>query len=521
MTPRSDAPAPRPRRSAGRGAAVLMGGTLGSRVTGLLRNSLLNQLFDRTITDAFAVAVRVPNLFRELLAEGALTNSFVPVYARLAPADARRLSAALFSLLILVNGLLVLAATLAAPWLVALLLGGEGSVDAALAVRLTRAVFPFLMAVSLSAWAMGVLNAEERFLAPAWAPVALNLVAVGGMLAFPGAAIPLAAAFALGGAAQFLVQVPFLVRAGLWPGLGRPWHPELAGVLLLMAPFAVTTSGRQIVNVVATRVLNGLPSGSQTAWFNADLFLSLGVGLFAVSPALSWYARLSRLAGEDPDAFAPTLRDGLRFITVLSAPAGLLLAVLAEPAVRVTFDWLSLVGGGLDAERLRLTVAATPGIGLAVLPLGLHQLLTRAWYVRRRVRTPILVAVGFLSAQGVAFAVLGPMLGVAGLAWGSALAAWLQLAVMLTLTARQEGLALRPLLAHGGRVLLAALLAAAVAWAVAGLVPTPHWFAWAGRLMAGGTAGLATYALAVWALGLPEARAVRDRFAPPRDRGPR
>lgn len=515
MTPRPDAPPPDPatpaRRSAGRGAAVLMGGTLASRVTGLLRNSLLNQLFDRTVTDAFAVAVRVPNLFRELLAEGALTNSFVPVYARLDPAEARRMSGALLSLLILVNGALVLAATLAAPWLVGVLLGGEGSVDAALAIRLTRAVFPFLMAVSLSAWAMGILNAEERFLAPAWAPVALNVVAVGGMLAFPGAAVPLAVAFALGGAAQFLVQVPFLLRAGVWPGVGAPWHPELTGVLLLMVPFAVTTSGRQIVNVVATRVLNGLPSGSQTAWFNADLFLSMGVGLFAVSPALAWYARLSRLAREDPAAFGPTLRDGLRFITVLSAPAGLFLAVLAEPAVRVTFDWLSLVGGGLDAERLRLTVAATPGIGLAVLPLGLHQLLTRAWYVRGHVRVPILVAVGFLTTQGVAFALLGPVLGVAGLAWGAAGAAWLQLAVMLTLTARREGLELGPLLAHGGRTLLAAGLAAAVAWAAAGTVPTPDWVAWAGRLAVGGVAGVLAYAGAALVLRLPEAQAVLAR----------
>jgi len=497
-------PPPRPRRSAGRGAAVLMGGTLGSRVSGLLRNSLLNQLFDRTVTDAFTVALRVPNLFRELLAEGALSNSFLPVYARLEGEDAKRLSGALLSLLLLVNGLLVLAATLAAPWIVRLLLGAEGSVDADLAVRLTRAVFPFLAAVSLSAWAMGILNAEERFFAPAWAPVALNLVAVSGMLLFPGAAMPLAIAFALGGVAQFAVQLPFLLRAGLWPGLRAPWHPELLGVLILMAPFAVTTSGRQIVNVVATRILDALPAGSQTAWFNADLFLSLALGLFAVSPALAWYARLSRLAKEEPEAFAPTLLEGLGFIAFLSAPAGLLLAALAEPAVRVVFDWLSLVGRGLDAERLRLTVAAAGPIGLAVLPLGLHQLLSRAWYVRGRVRTPIVVAIGFLTLQGILFAALAPRFGVAGLGWSAALAAWAQLAAMLTLTAREEGLALRPLASHLGRVVLAALGAAAAAWTAAAWLATPDWWAWLGRLALGGGVGIAVYLALATALRLPE-----------------
>ncbi len=499
-------------RSAGRGAAVLMGGTLASRVTGLLRTSLLNQLFDRTVTDAFTVALRVPNLFRELLAEGALSNSFVPVYARLRDEDGRRLAGALISLLILVNGLLLLAAVAAAPWIVDLLLGGQGSIDRELAIRLTRAVFPFLTAVSLSAWAMGILNAEERFLAPAWAPVALNLVAISGMLAFPGAALPLAIAFAAGGAAQFLVQVPFLVRGGLWPGLRRPWHPQLGGVLLLMAPFAVTTSGRQFVNVVATRVLNRLPAGSQTAWFNADLFLSLALGLFAVSPALAWYARLSRLAGDEPDAFGPTLQDGLRFIALLTAPAGLLLAVLAEPAVRVVFDWLSLVGRGLDAERLRLTVAATAPIGLAVLPLGLHQLLTRAWYVRGRVRTPIAVAVGFLALQSVLFWTLGARLGVAGLAWSVAISSWVQLALLLTLTARIERLRLSALLGAGARMVAAALLAAAVAAGVAALVPAATWWGWATRLAAGGTAGLATYLAAALAAGLPEARELTRRW---------
>jgi putative peptidoglycan lipid II flippase len=498
-------------RSAGRGAAVLMGGTLASRVTGLLRTSLLNQLFDRTVTDAFTVALRVPNLFRELLAEGALSNSFVPVYARQDDAAGRRLAGALLSLLILANGLLLLVAVASAPWIVDLLLGGQGSIDRDLAVRLFRAVFPFLGAVSLSAWAMGILHAEERFLAPAWAPVALNLVAVGGMLLFPGAALPLAIAFAAGGAVQFLVQLPSLVHGGLWPGPRLPWHSALPGVLLLMAPFAITTSGRQFVNVIATRVLNQLPAGSQTAWFNADLFLSLAIGLFAVSPALAWYARLSRLATRDPDAFGPTLTRGLRVIAVLAAPAGLLLAALAEPAVRVVFDWLSLVGRGLDAERLRLTVAATAPIGVAVLPLGLHQLLTRAWYVRGRVRTPIAVAVAFLTLQSVLFWTLGPRLGVSGLGWGVAASAWVQLALMLGLTVRREALGLRTLLGHLARVLIAAAGAGAVAWAVAGAVPAPTWWGWLARLAAGGAAGAATYGVVGLVLGLTELRDLAAR----------
>ncbi|MDR9391280.1 MAG: murein biosynthesis integral membrane protein MurJ [Trueperaceae bacterium] len=494
-------------RRPGRGAAILMAGTLASRVTGLARHSLLNQLFDARVTDAFTVAWRIPNLFRELLAEGALSNSFVPVYARLRaadPADAKRLAGALLSVLILVNAVLLLLATLAAPWIVDLLLGAAGSVDRDLAVRLTRAVFPFLAAVSLSAWAMGLLNARERFLAPALAPVALNVVALAGMTTFPGAAVPLAVAFVAGGVAQALVQVPALVRAGAAPVPRRPWHPELVGVLVLMAPFAITTSGRQAVNLVATRVLDGLPVGSQTAWFNADLFLSLALGVFAVSPALAWYARLSNLVGEDEAAFAPTLREGLGVIAFLTAPAGALLVALPEPAVRVVFDGLSLVGGGLGPDRLAATVAATGPIGLAVPALGLHQLLSRVWYVRGEVRLPILVAVAFLSVQATAFAVLGPRFGVAGLAWGAAGAAWLQLAALGLLTARREGLNVARWVGHGVRVALAAGAAATLAAGVASLVATPDWWGWAARLAVGGTAGVAAYLAFAVLLRIPE-----------------
>jgi putative peptidoglycan lipid II flippase len=493
--------------SARRGAVIMMGGTLASRVTGLLRTSLLNQLFDSRVTDAFTVAVRVPNLFRELLAEGALANSFVPTYAKADPATRVTLARALFSLLLLVNGILTLAAVTAAPWVVDLLLGGPGSVDRELAIMLTRAVFPFLLAVSLSAWAMGILQARERFLAPAWAPVALNVVAVAGMLAYPGAALPLAVAFALGGAAQFAVQLPALARVGALPRPVWPWHPQLVPVLILMLPFAFTTSGRQALNVIATRVLNDLPAGSQTAWFNADLFLSLALGLFAVSPAVAWYARLSNLEREGRAGdFGVTLQAGLRFIAFWSALAGGLLVALAEPAVRVVFDWLSLFGGGLDDARLRLTVEAARPIGLAVLPLGLHQLLTRAWYVRGRVRTPIVVALVFLSLQGALFFTLGPTLGVAGLAWSAAAAAWVQLLLLGALTARRERLNVPSLLAFVIGILALAAAVSAAAWGVSLVVPAPNWWGWLARLAAGGSVGLAVYLLAGQALRLDEAR---------------
>src|SRR5690625_4731442 len=125
-------------RSANRGALVLMVGTLGSRITGLLRNSLLTQLFSASLSDAFITAFKVPNLFRELLAEGALTNSFVPAFARLGREEGARLSAALLGVLLIVNGLLLALAWAAAPWLADVLIGDPDLVDVQLTVQLIR-----------------------------------------------------------------------------------------------------------------------------------------------------------------------------------------------------------------------------------------------------------------------------------------------------------------------------------------------------------------------------------------------
>src|SRR5690554_760504 len=228
---------PTPEKSANRGALIMMGGTLGSRLTGLLRNSLLTQLFPAGVSDAFVTAFKVPNLFRELLAEGALTNSFVPAFARLGREEGSRLSAALLGVLLAANGLLLLAAWFLAPWIAGLLIGDPTLVDVELTTRLIRIVFPFLLAISMSALAMGLLNASEEFLAPAWAPVALNVVTVTLMAVFPGQAVMLALAHVLGGLFQLLVQLPALVRLGLLPKGIRLWHPALGGVLLLMVPF--------------------------------------------------------------------------------------------------------------------------------------------------------------------------------------------------------------------------------------------------------------------------------------------
>ncbi len=500
-----------PRRSSARGALTFMGGTLVSRASGLLREVLLIALFPVRASDAFRLAWTVPNLFRELLAEGALTNAFIPIYQRLRGDDRRAFAGAMVSVLALANAVLLALALLGAPWIVDLLLARESNVDRELAVQLVRLTFPVLFAISLSALAMGVLNAEERFFAPAWAPVLLNVVAIGAMLAFPGEARWLALGVVLGGVAQALVQWPAMWRAGVMPLFGRVWHASLPLALALMAPFAFTTGARQVLNVVAQRIVSNdalFPAGAVTAYALATMLFSLVLGLFAISPAMAYYARLGNLAAEGASTFGATLEAGARFILLLTLPAGAATFAFAEPAVRTVFELLQPAAG--QEVAIALAVLALAPLGVALPAAGLVNYLLRPFFVRQRVLAPVALSVAFTLFTAVLYVLMAPRLGIAGVSWATAIAMGLQALVLLAWLRRAEGLDVRAVALQALRVGAAAIVAVTLARVSVGALvsawaPAP-WVASATLVAGGAAVTLVTFALLAYALRVPELR---------------
>ena len=504
-------PVTKPRRSSAAGALTVMGGTLGSRATGLLREVLLVALFPVRASDAFRLAWTVPNLFRELLAEGALTNAFMPIYQRLHGEDRRAFAGALLSVLALVNALLLALALLSAPWIVDLLLAREANVDRELAVLLVRLTFPVLFAISLSALAMGVLNAEERFFAPAWAPVLLNLVAIGAMLAYPGEAQWLALGVVLGGVAQAVAQWPVMWGAGVMPQVGRWWHAAMPLALTLMAPFAFTTGARQILNVVAQRIVSNdvlFPPGAVTAYALATMLFSLVLGLFAISPAMAYYARLGNLAAEGASTFGATLEAGTRFILLLTLPAGAATFAFAEPAVRTVFEVLQPAQG--QDVTIALAVLALAPLGVALPGAGLVNFLLRPFFVRQRVRAPVALSAGFTLFTALLFVLLAPRFGIAGVSWATAAAMSLQALVLLLWLRRAEGLDLRAIVRQLLRVGAATFAAVALArWSAGMLVGSLElapWFAAVTLVAIGGVVTVAVFVPLAYLLRIPELR---------------
>lgn len=511
-SPESRPPASKPtaRRSAGRNIVVVMLGTLGSRLSGILRQLLINA-FPAALTDAFFLATRVPNTLRELLAEGALVNAFIPVYKSLPDSERRLLARGFSGVLIAVNLILMALGILAAPWIASLLVPPGSRIDLDLVVYMTRLLVPFLTLISLSAIAMGLLNADEHFRESSFAPVAFNIASIVVLLVMPHTATWLALGWLIGGFAQLLVQLPALNRFGLLPTPTLATHPAMRRVLKNMAPFTLTAGARQILNFYVQRLLSSgsYPLGTVTGYNNAETLFTLANGLFVVSPALAYFPRFSQHAADrDWAGFRALTLQALRLVTFLAAPTSALLVALSGQAVSI-FNLTRVV----DASKFQAGSGILEGWALALVPWAINTILLRTFYARERVREAVTVsAVGFV-AEVLMYRLLTPVFGYFGFGLATTVVGIGISVTLMAMYRRRLGFPLAPLLLHLARVLPIAAVAGLAAWAVAHLLPVP------GRLLPGmlglvvaGGAGGVVYLVLALALRLPELQGLLGRF---------
>jgi len=278
-----------------RAAGVMSAATLVSRVLGFVKDMILARLFGATgASDTFFVAFRIPNLLRELFAEGSMSSAFVPVLARVRAAEgeaaATRLVRTTFTFLLLVVGAVCLAGILFTPAIVALIAPGFLADPAKLAqtVLLTRVMFPFLLFVSLAALVMGALNTRGVFFVPALAPAVLNVVTIIGVLSLVGVVRPpiaaVAVGVALGGFAQFAWQLPAFHREGyrLAPSLDFG-NPALRRMATLLLPATLGMAVAQVNIFVSNILASYLAQGSITYLYYAMRLIQLPIGVFGVA----------------------------------------------------------------------------------------------------------------------------------------------------------------------------------------------------------------------------------------------
>jgi putative peptidoglycan lipid II flippase len=444
-TPPPQPVAPAARRAVARAAAVVSAATLASRILGFIRDVVIARAFGAgAATDAFFVAFRLPNLLRRLVAEGALSSAFIPVFTEhvttRSRAETLRMLRAVTGMMLLILGGLSLLGILAAPWFVRAMAPGFFTDPAVgqLTVRLTRLMFPYLFLVGLSALAMGVLNAHRHFLLPAMAPVALNIGIIIGAVAIaprlPEPVIGLAVGVLLGGLGQLLLQVPWLAKRRL---LATPRvdfrDPAVRRILGLMTPVVVGQSATHIGTLINTIIASFLSKGSISYLYYADRLIEFPLGVFGVSIATAVLPTLSEQAARrDKAALRETVSFALRLVTFVSIPAAVGLFVLSEPIVRVLYE-----RGRFGPDQTIGTAGAVAMYALGIVGSSIAKILAQAFFAMGDTRTPMKVSVGAMAFNCTLAFLLAPSLAHVGLALAIAAASTLNAVVLMVIIRRR------------------------------------------------------------------------------------
>jgi putative peptidoglycan lipid II flippase len=405
--PRQDAAAP-PRRAVS--AAIFAVATGMSRVLGLVREVVASYYFGATgKINAFTVAFQLPNLVRALVADAALSSAFVPVFSELLEKGERkrawRVASSLFWLMLLGLTGLTVVFILIAPWVIDLF--GNPGHDKALAVGLSRVLFPIVTLLGVSGIVVGILNSYDHFTVPAISPVFWNLAIIAGL------AIGVPQAHTMN-AKLYVYAVSILIATFIQVFLPMPWlrgrdgrlqlvldwrDPAVKRVLVLMVPVTLGLGLINVNTVIDTFFASRLISAdyAPTAIQKAFLVYMLPQGMFSVAIATVLFPSLSRFATRgDMDGFRATVSTGLRQIGFLLIPAAVVSAVLAEPIVRILF------------QRGHFTPSQTPGVAhsLAAFSAGLvfngaMLMLNRAFFSLQSNWIPTAVALGNLFLNGI------------------------------------------------------------------------------------------------------------------------
>src|SRR5579863_6181175 len=428
-----------------RSVATVGGYTMVSRVLGFVREMLTAAFLGASpISDAFFAALRLPNMFRSLFAEGAFSAAFVPIFAGMIAKDGRpaaqRFAEDALAVLLLALCLFTLAGEIFAPWILRALAPGftDNPEQFRLAVELTRIMFPYLLFISLVALQGGVLNSVERFAATAVTPVLLNvflITALGFVRPLTGQA--LAWAVTAAGFAQFLWLMVSCYQAGLSLSLPRPrLTPEVKNLLRIMLPGVLGSGITQVTVVVSMAIASLLPTGTISYINYADRLNQLPLAVIGIAVGTAILPPLSRQVRTGDEAGArATQNRGLELALLLTLPAAIALAVTAGPILTVLFRH-----GKFSAADVAATAPALAAYAAGLPAFVLIKVMAPGFFARHDTKTPVKIALIAMIVNVVLTVGLGLFVGLAqlGVALALSIAGWAN-ALLLIILLRRRG----------------------------------------------------------------------------------
>ncbi|WP_406856824.1 murein biosynthesis integral membrane protein MurJ [Alsobacter sp. KACC 23698] len=488
------------------------GFTLLSRVTGALRDMIIAAVMGAGLaSDAFFVAQRLPNHFRTIFGEGAFNSAFVPSYSGALESRgvdaARSLAGRILTLLTLTLAAFTLAALAFMPQVVAVLAPGfaDEPEKFQLTVALTRITFPYLLFITIVTLVSAVLNANGRFAAAAGAPILLNLSVIAALLVafwFPNAAYAAAWGVAVSGLLQLGLVVADAARAGCMPAFRKPFlDKDLRTFFRTLGPAIVGSAGVQIAMFADTVIASLLPTGAVSALNYADRLYQLPVGVIGIAAGTVLLPTMSkRLAAGDAAGAMAAQNRAVAFTIALSAP--FLVAFLAIPdlVIRAVF-----MRGAFTMTAADEAAAALAAYGVGLPAVVLIRSAVATFYARKDTATPLIASFSGIAVNVLLKLVLYKPMGAAGLALATAVGAWINVGLLVTLALRRDLLAPDSALARTFAAVGAAALALA-AVALLGRQPVQSLTAALpmlrneAQLLVLGAAGAAVYAAVLLAM---------------------
>jgi len=419
--------------------------TVLSRILGFVRDAMIASYFGAGFSsDAFLAAFRIPNLFRRLVGEGALNSAFVPIFTetlyRGGHAEADRLFGSASRVFAATLLFLCAAGVLTAHWIVPLMAPGFPGPKLELTITLTRLMLPYLFAAGMVALCMGALNVYGSFAPPALAPTLLNLGMIGALaVVAPHMDRPvmgLAAGVLIGGAAQLVFQVPFLLRhrLHLW-GTSAFVPSALTHMARLMVPAVLGGAVYQINILVGTLLASLLAEGSVSYLYYADRLVEFPLGVVAMAGATAALPSMAREAAVgDIQALRETFAYAFRLVSFVTIPAMTGLILLGEPIVALLF-----MRGEFDAADVRLTAQALSYYAVGLWSFAAVRIAVAAFFAMKDSRTPLRAATVSILANILLGLLFMKPLAHSGMALATSLASLLNLAILLGFLRRAIG----------------------------------------------------------------------------------
>ncbi|MEW6733174.1 MAG: murein biosynthesis integral membrane protein MurJ [Acidobacteriota bacterium] len=475
-------------------AGIVSLAVMGSRVLGLIREQVFAKYFGAGMEyDAFLTAFRIPNLLRDLFAEGALSSAFVTTFSQYLARDgdeaAWRLANLVTNALLIILSLITLVGIWFSPELVNTIASGFVQIPgkSELTVTMTRIMFPFLLMVALASVAMGILNSKHRFGIPASASTMFNVGSiVGGLIcaylmpryfnqpAKEVAIIGMAIGTLIGGALQFLIQVPSLFSVGYHYQPILSWQdPGVRQVLKLMAPAIIGTAAVQVNVLINSNFASLIPGNGPVAWLGyAFRLMQFPIGVFGVAIATVTAPAIARMkARKDMVEFSSTLTDALGMVFLLTIPSAIGLAVIGREIVALLYQY-----GEFTASDTNQTGAALAGYAVGLAGYAAIKVLTPAYYALDNVRVPMYVSLSSILLNYVLNWTMINQLGWGhrGLALATSIVALVNFVVLFVVLRNKLGeLGEQRLLISFIKISLASAIMGLLAWSTSQVVMSP------------------------------------------------